>query len=317
MKKMFVFVFLLVLAVACAAPPTNKDVADTNRNANTPVEPSIPPFTEAEAVAKEKAIWEAIKNKDYDAFAAMLADEQVEVLDIGVLDKAGSIAGVKELEISEVSFSDWKLLPIDKDAVVLTYKVDYKGKYKGRAFPPASSRSSSAWVHRGGKWVAMYHQECPVKTMPPPPPPKTAPSPGPTPAPVTTGSDVLANEKAIWEALKARNFDGFASALAPESIEIEPDGVYDKAGTVKGVQAVDFSKAVLSDFKSVSFDADAALVTYTSKLSPSMPAERHSTIWANRGGKWSAVFHHGGTPVALAPPAPPAPKATASVSPPQ
>lgn len=319
MKKMVVFVFLLVLALACAAPPTNRETAETNRNANTAAEPTTPPLTESDAIAKEKAIWDTIKNKDYDAFAAMLADEQIEVLDSGVQDKAGSIAGVKQFEVSEVNFADWKFLPIDKDAVILVYTVNYKGKYQGKPFPPASSRSSSAWVHRGGKWVAMYHQECPVKTTPPPPPPKTTPSPSTTPGgPITTTSDAVANEKAIWEALKARNFDGFAGALAADSLEVEPDGVYDKAGSVKGVQGFDFSKSVLSDFRFASFDADATLVTYTTKLSPSMPAERHSTIWANRAGKWVAVFHHGGTPVAPAPspsPASSVPKPSTSVSP--
>jgi hypothetical protein len=63
----------------------------------------------------------------------------------------------------------------------------------------------------------------------------------------------------------------------------------------------DASKAVLSDFKTVTLDDDAALVTYTAK-NASPPSEaplgvRHSSIWVKRDGKWLGLFHHGGTPV--------------------
>jgi hypothetical protein len=54
----------------------------------------------------------------------------------------------------------------------------------------------------------------------------------------------------------------------------------------------------------VKLDDDAALVTYLVKMTAqgSEPAgERHSSIWANRGGKWLGVFHQG-TPVKSAPP---------------
>jgi hypothetical protein len=82
--------------------------------------------------------------------------------------------------------------------------------------------------------------------------------------------------------------------LADDQIEVEPNGVYDKAASVNGVKQVDFTTAALSDFKVLKFDNDASLVTYMVKASAKGfdPAgERHSTIWVNRGGKWLAVFH--------------------------
>lgn len=314
MKKSYALVLTLVLAVACGGPTTNREAAPTNTAATAP--PASVAISEADVIAKEKAVWDAIKNKDYETFGNMLADSQIEVLPDALHDKAGSIAGVKEFEPTEVTFSDWKYLPIDKDAVVVVYRVDVKGKSKGKEFPPISARSSSAWVNRNGKWVATYHQECEVSTAPPPPTPKSSPakasaSPASTSTPVPAGADPIATEQALWERLKKKDYDGFAAFLAPESIEVEPSGVYDKAGSVKGVSEVDFSKVQVSEFKSVPFDIDAALVTYVVKLPGSAP-ERHSTIWAKRDGKWLAVFHHGtpipkGTPVST-----PSPKAAAA-----
>ncbi|MBA2526193.1 MAG: DUF4440 domain-containing protein [Pyrinomonadaceae bacterium] len=297
MKKSYALVLLLVLAAACTAPPTNREAAPTNRATATPTSIAL---SEADAIAKEKAIWDTIKNKDYEAFGNMLADDQIEVLPDAVRDKAASIAGVKEFEPTEITFSDWKYLPIDKDAVVLAYHVDLKGRFKGKEFAPQSVRASSAWINRNGKWLAAYHQECEVSTTPPPTagssPARTSASPTSTSTPVTTDADPVATEKALWETLKSKNYDGFAAFLAADAMEVEPNGVYDKAGTVSEVRKFDFSKVQLSEFKSVAFDVDAALVTYLVKLPGSAPAERHSTIWAKRDGKWLAVFHHG-TPI--------------------
>lgn len=315
MKKFYALLSLSVLVVACATPPTNEEAAPTNTAA--PASPTSMAISETDAIAKEKAIWDTIKNKDYDAFANMLADNQVEILPDGMKDKAASIAGVKDFEPEEVTFADWKYLPINNDLVVLVYKVTVKGRYKGKPFDAETAWASSAWAKRNGEWLAVYHQESPVSKTPPPPtaaksPEKTSETPASTSSPVTTPTDPIASEKAVWERLKAKDYDGFASFLAPEAIEVEPTGVYDKAGSVKGVSQFDFTDVQLTDFKSVRFDANTELVTYQVKLPGSAPAELHSTIWTRRDGKWLAIFHQG-TPLTGATAATsPSPKAAAA-----
>ena len=299
MKKILILVSMLTVAAACAAPPTNQPAVETNRNANVAAT-SAPTVSEADAIAKEKAIWDTIKQKDYDAFADMLAEDQVEVATDGVHDKAGSIAGVKQFEPSEVNFSDWKFLPIDKDGFIVVYTAAYKGKVQGKPFPPTTMRCSSAWVRRNNKWLAVYHQECPLKKSPPPPPPAAKPASSPAAKPMvgTPGPDPIENEKLVWDLFKSKNYDAFAELLVPEFIEVEPDNYYDKAGTVKGVSMFDASKSVLSDWKAVKLDETSSLVTYMVMNAGYAPkGERHSTIWVHRGGKWLGLFHHGGTPV--------------------
>jgi hypothetical protein len=97
--------------------------------------------------------------------------------------------------------------------------------------------------------------------------------------------------------LKSNNSEAFAAFLASDSVEVEPGGVYDKAGSVKSVSENDFSKATISDFKTLKIDEDTTLVTYMVKIPGIAPeGEHHTTIWINRGGKWLALFHQG-TPV--------------------
>lgn len=292
MKKLFVLISVLLVVAACTAPPPEKATVNTN----TMEKPSAPAITEADAIAKEKAIWDTITKKDYDAFAGMLDTGSLEVTADGVLEKSGSVSMVKDFQPTEITFSDWKFLSIDKDAYVVTYSVVAKGKYKGKEIPSTPVRGSSAWASRGGKWVAVYHQECDVMTMPPPPTAKAKPatSPATAPATATATSDPIANEKMIWGFLKSGQYDAFGAMLATDAIEVEPNGVFDKAGIIKSVEGFDFSKSTASDFKSLNIDSDAALVTYLLTTPGAKPAEeRHTTIWAMRNGKWMAVFHHG------------------------
>ena len=310
MKKIFLLVSALILTAACNTPSTNREAAAPAKA----IAPAIPAMTEADAIAKEKAIWDTIKNKDYEAFGNMLADDQLEVTGEAVFDKAGSITAVKDFEPTETVFSDWKFLAIDKDAFVLTYTVKVKGKYKGKELPEESARASSAWTSRGGKWLATYHQECAVKPALPPAKgtAKAAAAPAGTPAMAPAGPDAIANEKMVWALFKARDYDSFAALLTTDFIEVEPTGTSDKAGSVEGIKHLDLTKAVLSDFQMLKLDDNALLVVYTVKNPGFEPnGERHSTIWVNRSGKWSGLFHHGGTPVEK-PAATAAPKESAS-----
>jgi hypothetical protein len=314
MKKILALVSFLLIAAACTNQPSTNTNMGSNANMTTS---KLAAPSDADMFAKEKAAWDAIKKKDYDAFGNMLASDYTEVEDNGVFDKAGIVADVKDFNLTDATFSDWKMLPIDNDAVILTYQTTLKATYKGADVPPGPYRSAAVWVNRDGKWVDFYYQQTPVKTMPPPPPPSSATNPSktetsaasPAAKPAETGPDPIADEKLVWDAIKSKNNDAFAALLAPDSVELEPDGFYDRAGSVKSVGLFDFSKFELSDWKGVKIDADAALVTYlvTPPAAPNMGPERHTTIWVSRNGKWLALLHVG-TPVAN-----PAPKAMPSM----
>jgi hypothetical protein len=295
MKRILALVSLLILAAACANQMDNKNMTNANSGTGTKTAGAAP--SEADLIAKEKGAWDAFKKKDADAFGKFVTSDYIEVLDSGLSDKAKAISGMKDFDINDVTFSDWKMTPIDKDAALLTYKVNVKGKYKGEDVPAGPYYEASAYVNRNGEWQAIYYQETLSAKMPPPPPAdKKAPSsPATAPAkPPETGADAIANEKIVWDLFKAKNWDGFASLLAPEFMEVESMGVYDRAGSVKGVQEMDASQFELADWKAISFDDDAKLVTYTVTSKGAKPEkEYHSTIWVNRGGKWMGLYHQG------------------------
>ena len=303
-KTLLLMVTALILG-ACAAPPTNRE-ATTTANTNSAAETkAAAPLTEADATAREKAVWATIEKKDMTAFAANLTDDFIYVSGDGVSDKAATVKGLSDAgTMSNQTFSDWKFVSLDKDAAVLVYSAKGNSVMNGQTHP-FSFYASTVYVNRAGKWQAIYHQDCDVSTAPPPPQPKPATSPSPAAAatPATMTSDVVANEKAVWAALMGKHWDLFEGYLASDALEVEPNGIMDRAASVKGVQNFDFSKSSLSDWKTVKIDDDASIVTYVAHFPGQKPdTEYHSTVWANRNGKWSAVFHQGTPKAAPAPP---------------
>jgi hypothetical protein len=304
MKKLIVIVCFTVLAVACT-PVSNENTSNVNKPTETKA--AAPP-SEADIIAKEKGAWDAFKRRDVDAFKKTMAPEYTAVVWSGPQDLATNVASMKDLELSDVTFADWKMTTIDKDAVLLTYTATVKASYKGKPIPEGPYREASAYVNRNGEWMNIYYQETLAKTMPPPPPPKAGATPAMSPGakPGETGPDAEANEKLVWESFKVKNYDAFASYLADNFVEIEEDGVYDKAGSIKGVQGIDLKEHELSEWKTIKFDDDASLVTYKVKIPAMKPNDTgyHSSIWIKRDNKWVAIFHMG-TPATE-------PKATAS-----
>src|SRR3989441_10136217 len=215
MKKILALVCFLVAVAACATqPPGNKDTM-SNANKGGEMKSTAAP-SEADIIAKEKAGWDAIKKKDWDALGKILASDFIDVEDDGVYDKTSSIASLKDFDLSDITYSDWKMLTIDKNAVILTSNVSSKATVKGQPVPPGPYHAAAGYVNRDGQWLGIFYQQTLARTMPPPPSPtasqpaKSAASPGAKMA--DAGPDPVANEKLVWDALKRKNYDTFAAS---------------------------------------------------------------------------------------------------------
>jgi hypothetical protein len=233
----------------------------------------------------------------------MLAEDFNLVVSDGVHNKADTLEGVKQYNLTEYTLSDVRLVRVDADLAVLTYTMNEKTGSEGKETQAKPYRASSAWARRGDKWLNVYHQESEVVGMPAASPspaaaaspaasPATAASPAASPATIASATDA---EKAVWDAIKAKNPDAFAGYLLPEAVEVSPEGVMDKAASVKMITMFDASKWTLSDFKETKIDADATLVTYKA-AGPDRGKNvemYHATVWTNRGGQWRAAFHQG------------------------
>lgn len=304
MKRLLALSALLLAASACTTT-NNTNTGAGNTNANTAAASPTPAAgpTQADIEAKERQVLDAIKAKNWDAFGEMLADDFNLVASDGVHTRAQTLEGVKQYNLMEYTLSDVRLVKVDADLAVLIYTMNEKTGNGGKETQAKPYRASSAWISRGGKWLNVYHQESEVVEMPAASPtpaaaaspaasPATAATPAASPATIASATDA---EKAVWEAIKSKNPDAFAAYLLPDAVEVGPEGVMDKAGSVKMITMFDASKWSLSEFKETKLDADATLLTYKS-AGPNRGKTvemYHATIWTNRSGQWRAAFHQG------------------------
>src|SRR5205085_12038063 len=61
---------------------------------------------------------------------------------------------------------DVHFVKVDEDLAVLAFTSTEKSTYDGKPTPDKPLHNSSAWVRRGGQWVAAFHQETEDMQMP-------------------------------------------------------------------------------------------------------------------------------------------------------
>jgi hypothetical protein len=311
MKRIFALAALLVAASACAPAEqgtgSNSNLAADAARTATP-QPSPAAVSDADIIAADRQLWEAVKAKNWDAFASGLTDDHLAVLADAVHDKASVLDGIRQLDLTDYSLADAKVLKLDADAAVLIYTSTIKATYQGKPLPDTPSRDGNVYVKRGDRWLSAFRQEtaaapAPAATASPAAHSNSAASntnansnaaASPAASPAAAPANVTEAEKQVWDALKRKDWDAFAAFLAEDQLEVEPGGVHTKAQSVEAVKGFDFSTATLSDFKETKLSANATLLTYLVKgRGRDWPPDgfRSSTVWVNRGGKWLAVFH--------------------------
>ena len=114
-------------------------------------------------ISMENKLWEGWKNKDTKPFQRWVAADAVGIGDSGVSGKAALLKGIAAggCEVKSFELSNFKMTMANSSSAILTYKGMADGTCGGTAIPAVWA--SSTWVNRGGKWLAVQHQETPAK----------------------------------------------------------------------------------------------------------------------------------------------------------
>lgn len=162
MKNVFSCLMVLALLVCTSFAQSGPAAKGMNKSGKASGGASASSLQDTLAT-KEKVFWEAFKNKNSKPFEENIAEDSIEVTANGPVDRAGTIKGVTDpgCSLKSVSLSDFKLTKVDADAALLTYKGTADGACGGQKFAPVYG--STLWVKRGGKWMALFHQETNVQ----------------------------------------------------------------------------------------------------------------------------------------------------------
>jgi len=113
---------------------------------------------------REKQGWEAFKNKDKTAFAAIVTDDYTAVIadGSGERDLTGTLDAMKEITINSYTLSDFKLTWIGSNAALLHYRASANYTI-GNQTISGKLAVGDIWVKRGGQWKSLRYHETEMK----------------------------------------------------------------------------------------------------------------------------------------------------------
>jgi hypothetical protein len=147
MKRPLILCFITLLAIA---PVCFGQARPAKAGKSAPNESTITDL--------EKSAWEAYKNKQADAFKALMSKDYYGVYAEGVKTLDAEVADMAKTNLDDYSFSDVKVVFPHPKVAVLTYKAKVQASFGGNDMS-GTYNCGSIWVQQGGKWVGAFHTE--------------------------------------------------------------------------------------------------------------------------------------------------------------
>jgi len=151
MKKTFT---LCCVAIIAAAPICLSQKSQSKLSKSAASESAITDL--------EKSAWEAYKNKQTDAFKALLSKDYCGVYADGTKTLDAEVADMAKTDLRDYSFADVKVAFPHPKVAVITYKATQQATSGGKDIS-GTYNSGSVWVQHGGKWVGVFHTETKVQ----------------------------------------------------------------------------------------------------------------------------------------------------------
>jgi hypothetical protein len=105
---------------------------------------------------KEKAAWQAFKDKKPDDFKKVVSANVVAVYVEGFSDMQKELADMQKWDMKSFAISNYKVTYDGSDTVVTTYNVTVEGSYDGKD-QSGTYNAASVWKQQNGEWQAIFH----------------------------------------------------------------------------------------------------------------------------------------------------------------
>jgi hypothetical protein len=106
--------------------------------------------------AKEKAAWQAFKDKKGDDFPKLVDKDFRGVYAEGISTLQTELDDMKKWDMKSFAISDYKAFSDEKDVIVTTYVVKIEGTYDGKD-ASGTFNAGSVWKKEGSDWLAIFH----------------------------------------------------------------------------------------------------------------------------------------------------------------
>src|SRR5215831_13781714 len=105
---------------------------------------------------KEKAAWQAFKDKNEAEFKKLVDKDIRCVYDTGLSNMAKELDAMKKWDMKSFAISDYDIFSDEKDVIVATYTVKVEGTFDGKDMSGAYN-AGSVWKKEGNNWLAIFH----------------------------------------------------------------------------------------------------------------------------------------------------------------
>ena len=105
---------------------------------------------------KEKAAWQAFKDKNEADFKKVVDKDIRCVYDTGASNMAKELDAMKKWDMKSFAISDYDIFSDEKDVIVSTYTVKIEGTFDGKDMS-GTYNAGSVWKKEGNNWLAIFH----------------------------------------------------------------------------------------------------------------------------------------------------------------
>ena len=105
---------------------------------------------------KEKAAWQAFKDKNEAEFKKLVDKDVRGVYDTGVANMAKEMDAMKKWDMKSFAISDYDIFSDEKDVIVSTYTVKVEGTFDVKDMS-GTYKAGSVWKKEGNNWLAIFH----------------------------------------------------------------------------------------------------------------------------------------------------------------
>ena len=107
-------------------------------------------------MAKEKAAWQAFKDKNATDFKKVVDKDFRGVYAEGVSNMEKELSDMQKWDMKSFSISDYTTFSDEKDVIVTTYTVKVEGTFEGKD-ASGTYNAGSVWKMEKGAWMAIFH----------------------------------------------------------------------------------------------------------------------------------------------------------------
>ncbi len=106
--------------------------------------------------AKEKAAWQAFKDKNEADFKKLVDKDVRCVYDSGVANMAKELDAMHKWDMKSFAISDYDIFSDEKDVIVATYTVKVEGTFDGKDMS-GTYNAGTVWKKEGNNWLAIFN----------------------------------------------------------------------------------------------------------------------------------------------------------------